>query len=159
MIGLIAILDRDGSLIGGPGRTPWVLDELEQFVSEQVEKKTVLAGRRTWELFGSKLPAFKSLVLSRSSSNALPGPSRVANHLDVAIERALQWKRDLLVIGGASVFRQVLTHVDELHLAYVKSPVSEVLAFPAVDPRTWWCAETREHPAYELVTYKRRGVA
>lgn len=159
MIGLIAILDRDGSLVDGQGRNPWVLDDLKRFVLEHVDKKTVLAGRKTWELFGAELPVFRSVVLSRASTDLPVGPSRVSTHLDVALERAMQWKRDVVVVGGASVFRQVIGKTEELQLAYVKSPVAEVLDFPSLDPRTWWLADSREHPAYELITYRRRGVA
>lgn len=159
MIQLIAILDKDGALVGGPGVMPFVLDELQRLVREQVEKKTVVAGRRTWELFGSELPAAQSIVLSRSSLDLPSKPSLVVPHLDVALGRAREWKHDVVLIGGASVFRQALTRADELRLAYLKPPQEHLLDFPAVDGEIWWPAETKEHPAYELITYHRRDVA
>ena len=156
---MMAILALDGGLLGGPDMYPWALQDLRREVFELLKEKTAISGRRTWELWGTELPVAGGVVLSRSSSEIPPGALMVVPNLNVASERAQNLDRDVVVVGGATVFRQALPVVDVLHLAYVKQKPAETLPFPMVKPELWWVESVREHPAYEWVTYRRRNVA
>lgn len=157
---LIAAVARNG-VIGRDGALPWRLPEDLKRFKRLTVGKTVLMGRKTWDSLGRPLPERANWVLSRDPSFRPEGASVFAA-LDQAL-RAAQG-RELVVIGGAELYRQTLPLATHLELTEVEAEVDGDTRFPDYDPAEWpvlaeeaHAADERHALAYRFVTRVRRA--
>ena len=143
-------------LIGRDNGLPWRLpDDLRQFKRLTVGK-TILMGRKTWDSLGRPLPERDNWVLSRDPAFS-PAGARVFATLDAAI--AAHRGGELMVIGGAELYRQTLPRAQRLYLTEVDAEVAGGDAwFPAFDRREWRELASEPHPADERHAYPFRFV-
>ncbi len=116
-------------------------------------------GRKTWDSLGKPLEGRRNWVLSRDPAFRPAGAEVFAT-----LERALAAPREgeLVVIGGAELYRQALPAVHTIHLTRVHARVEGDTRFPP-----WREADFRQtavvhHPAdarhahaYSFVTLER----
>ena len=161
LISLIVAMARNG-VIGRDNALPWHLSEdLRRFKAATLGKP-ILMGRKTFESIGHALPGRTNLVLTRNRGWTAPGA--VAVH---SIEAALALAGDaaeLVVIGGAEIFRLVMPFARRIYLTHVHAEVAGDTYFPAFDPTQWLDVECVERAADErntypvtFVTLERRG--
>jgi dihydrofolate reductase len=161
MISIIVAVAENG-VIGSDNRLPWRLpDDLKRFKALSLGKPIVM-GRRTYDSIGRPLPGRTNIVISRQSGLAIEGV-RVVHSLDEALAAAGQ-APEIVVIGGAEVFRQVLPRTNTIHLTRVHAQVAGDVFFPQLDPAQWREAAVEHHPADErnehalsFVTLQRIG--
>ncbi len=143
---LIAALDENG-VIGYRGALPWRLPEdLKRFKRLTLDK-TVLMGRKTWESLGRPLPQRDNWVITRNAGFIAPG-ARVFAGLDVALAAA-EPGQELMVIGGAEIYRQTLDVAARLVLTRVHAQVEGDTWFPEFDAAEFRQIERSDHPADE----------
>lgn len=154
LISLIVAMDRN-RLIGRDGDLPWRLpNDLKHFRRLTVGK-TVLMGRRTWESLRRPLPERDNWVLTRDPAFAAPG-CRVFRSLDEVLAAHMQG--ELMVIGGAELYRQTLPLADRLYLTEVDAALEGDTHFPLL-PAGQWCERGAEsHPADDRHPYAYRFV-
>lgn len=160
-LSLVAALDDNG-LIGRAGALPWRLpDDLRHF-RRLTLGKTVLMGRRTWESLGRALPGRDNWVLTRDAAYRAPG-ARVFASLDCALAAAPR-EAELMVIGGAELYRQTLPLARRLYLTRVHAQLQGDTWFPAFDPADFELIERQDHAAdgrhahaYSFLTLERRA--
>ncbi|MET0508104.1 MAG: dihydrofolate reductase [Burkholderiaceae bacterium] len=156
MLTLIVARARNGA-IGLGNDLPWHLPEDLAFFKRATMGATLVMGRRTWESIGRPLPGRKMVVVSRrpiagvadgGSSTAAAGDDVVtrASSLEDALQRHGADGRELFVIGGADVFRQVMPVADRILMTEIDSePQADTfMDAPADDD---WIAVSREERA------------
>ncbi|MDD3762779.1 MAG: dihydrofolate reductase [Nevskiales bacterium] len=157
-ISLVAAFDRN-RLIGRDGGLPWRLPNDLKHFKQLTLGKVVLMGRKTWDSLGRPLPERDNWVLTRDPAFAAAG-CRVFRSLD----EALTAHRDgeLMVIGGAELYRQALPLADRLYLTEVDAEAEGDAWFPALDAGQWRERARESHPAderhahaYAFVTLER----
>lgn len=156
---LIAAL-ASNRVIGRDGDLPWRLpDDLKRFKRLTVGK-TVLMGRKTWVSLGRPLPDRANWVLSRD-----PAFKPIGATVFATLEQALDAGRgrELVVIGGAELYRQTLAVATRLELTEVLAEVDGDTRFPDIDHRAWQQIACEEHAAderhahaFRFVTLQRR---
>jgi dihydrofolate reductase len=131
-VALVAAMDRN-RLIGNDNRLPWRLPADMRHFREVTLGHTVLMGRRTWESLGKALPDRRNLVLSRGEPE-LEGAEQVSS-LEQAIElvSAREGEQELMVIGGAQVYRAALPFAQRMYLTFVEGEFSGDTWFPEWD--------------------------
>jgi len=145
MLTLIAALAQN-RVIGRDGDLPWRLpDDLKRFKRLTVGK-IVLMGRKTWVSLGRPLPDRDNWVLSRDPAFKPVGATVFAS-LDQALNAAQG--RELMVIGGAELYRQTLSMATRLELTEVQAEVDGDTWFPALDPAEWIEVAAESHAADE----------
>ena len=150
MISIIVAVAENGA-IGSGNRLPWHLpDDLKRFKALSLGKPVVM-GRRTFESIGRPLPGRPNIVISRQGGLAIDGV-RVAHSLDEALAAAGSVP-EVVVIGGAQIFRQVLPRTDTIHLTRVHARVAGDVFFPELDPAQWREAAVEHHAADERHQY------
>jgi dihydrofolate reductase len=163
-IGLIAALDLN-RLIGRDGTLPWRLPNDLAHFKRLTLGKTVLMGRKTWDSLGRPLPGRDNWVVSRAADFA-PAGARVFASIEAALDAHAQG--ELMVIGGAELYRQTLDRAERLYLTQVLARIeghgAADVHFPAFDPADFE-ERTREdhaqdarhaHP-YRFLTLQRRA--
>ena len=161
MISIIVAMAENG-VIGSDNRLPWHLpDDLKRFKALSLGKPIVM-GRRTFDSIGRPLPGRTNIVISRNSGLAIEG-IRVVHSLDEAL-RAAGAVPEIVVIGGAEIFRQVLPRTSTIHLTRVHARVAGDVLFPELDPAQWHesalephAADERHQYAFSFVTLQRIG--
>lgn len=158
-ITLIAAMD-DNRLIGSAGQLPWRLpDDLKRFKSLTLDK-TVLMGRKTWDSLGRPLPQRDNRVLTRDRGFSAAG-AHVFHDLETAIRKPVG--RELMVIGGAELYRQLMPQATCLQLTHVHTVLDGDAWFPSFDRSAWTeisredrAADARHAHDFSFVTYRRR---
>jgi dihydrofolate reductase len=144
VVSLLAAV-ADNGVIGRENRLPWHLpDDLKRFKSLTMGKP-ILMGRKTFESIGKALPGRTNLVLTRSQEWARPG-AIVVHSVDQALERAGA-ATELIVVGGAEIYRLALPYAKRIYLTRVHSAVEGDTVFPPLAEREWRESEREEHPA------------
>jgi dihydrofolate reductase len=128
-VSLIVAMD-EGGLIGRDNQLPWRLPEDLKHFKRMTLGKTVLMGRKTWDSLGKPLPGRANWVLSRDPSFA-PAGARVFAALDQAL--AEHAGAELMVIGGAAVFRDALPLAQRIYLTRVHARLPGDVHFPDFD--------------------------
>ncbi len=150
----------ENRLIGVDGGLPWKLsNDLKQFKRLTVGK-VVLMGRKTWQSLGRPLPDRENWVLTRDASFRADG-ARVFGELADAVREA--GDRELMVIGGAEIYREALPIATRIFLTRVHAKVKGDTWFPELDVAAWRETAREDHPAddrhahaYSFVTLERK---
>jgi len=149
----------EAGVIGRGGVLPWRLPEDMKHFRRLTLGKIVLMGRRTWESLGKPLEGRRNWVLSRDPSFRPAGCEVFAT-----LDQALAARRDaeLVVIGGAELYRQALPLVQTVHLTRVHARVEGDTSFPAWAPADFRQTARVDHPAdarhahaYSFITLER----
>ena len=156
---IVAVYDDWG--IGRDGTQPIALSADRKFFRETTRGCLVIAGRRTIADFpGQKpLPGRVNVALTRSNIE-IPGFT-VCHSPDEAVALAKIAQR-AMVIGGGSVYRQMLPYCDAAYITKVHVMPESDTFFPNLDEMDdWYVAETlmageENGIAYEMLLYKRK---
>ena len=141
----LLVAAAENGVIGRDNTLPWHLsDDLRRFKALTLGKP-MLMGRKTFESIGKPLPGRTSLVLSRSRDWARPGAT-VVRSLEEALERA-GTVPELVVIGGAEVYRLALPHAQRIYLTRVHAEIPGDTVLPPLDATAWRETEREFHAA------------
>ena len=141
---LVVAMDLRG-VIGRAGGLPWRLpDDLRRFKALTLGK-TVIMGRKTYQSIGRPLPQRRNVVLTRDAQFAAPG-IEVAASLESAL-RLCRQETEVMVIGGAEIYRAALPSANKIELTRVEAQVDGDVLFPALDPAGWRETAREFHPA------------
>ena len=154
-ISLIVAVAENG-VIGQGGRLPWRLPADLQHFKRVTMGKPVLMGRKTWASIGKPLPGRRNLVVSRDPHFVATGVE-VFHTVDDALRAAAE-APELMVIGGADLYRALLPRAHTLHLTRVHAAPDGDTRFPEVGPE-WKRVEAQKQERDEKnscpVTFER----
>ena len=156
---IVAVYDDWG--IGRDGTQPIALSSDRKFFREMTRGAMVIAGRKTIADFpGQKpLPGRCNVALTRTQAE-LPGFT-VCRSPEEALALARTAER-AMVIGGGSVYRQMLPYCDTAYITKVHVTPESDTYFPNLDEdENWYVAETLQSGeengiGYEMLLYKRK---
>jgi len=137
----------DNGVMGRDNALPWHLpDDLKRFKRLTMGKPIVM-GRRTFDSIGKPLPGRQNIVVTRDT-NYQRGGVTVVHDAEAAL-RAAGAVPEIMVIGGAELFRTLLPRAGRLHLTRVHGNIEGDVMWPAVDERDWRLVERESHSADE----------
>jgi dihydrofolate reductase len=142
-ISLVAAV-ADNGVIGAEGGMPWHLPADLAHFKQLTLGKPVLMGRMTWESIGRPLPNRRNLVLTRDSHWRAPGAERVGSVEEAMKAVAQAGEGELMVIGGAEVYRQALPKAVRIYLTRIHAEPWGDTLFPELDPEEWREVARRE---------------
>ncbi len=123
--------------------------------------KPILMGRKTFESIGKPLPGRTNIVLTRDRQWQAEGVV-VVHSIDEALRKAGD-SPELVVIGGAEIYRLVMPFARRIYMTHVHADVEGDTYFPDFDPTQWVDAEYTSQPADDrhafpvtFVTLERR---
>ncbi len=137
----------DNGVIGRDNTLPWHLpDDLKRFKRLTMGKPIVM-GRKTFDSIGKPLPGRQNIVVTRDTNYRRDGVT-VVHDADAAL-RAAGAVPEIMVIGGAELFRTLLPRAGRLHLTRVHGNIDGDVVWPALDERAWRVVERESHSADE----------
>ena len=155
---IVAVYEDWG--IGTDGTQPVALSADRKFFRETTRGATVIVGRRTVEDFpGQKpLPGRRNIMLTRQKQD-FPGFETASSPEEAA---AMCQGERAMVIGGGSIYRQMLPLCDTAYVTKVHTTVDSDTFFPALDrDENWVLTEVLQSGeengiSYEMCLYKRK---
>ena len=160
IISLIAAMGKD-RVIGIDNRLPWRLPADMKHFRALTLGKPVLMGRKTFDSIGKPLPGRTNIVVSQDPDSQPEGVT-VARSIAEALAAGRE-ADEIMVIGGASFYAQLLPRAQRLYLTEIHQEFAGDAFFPAWDPREWREIERNDHAAdgdniypYSFITLARR---
>jgi dihydrofolate reductase len=158
MLTLVVAYARNG-VIGRDGELPWSLPGDMKHFRELTGGGTVLMGRKTYMSIPERfrpLPGRRNIVLSRRAAS-VPGAELLPD-----LESALVEAPDAFVIGGGTVYEEILPLADAVWATEIDADVEGDTYFPALDPDAWVAVSESEPVSengftYRFVRYERRA--
>lgn len=140
---IVAAADND--VMGRDNQLPWHLpDDLKRFKQLTLGKPVVM-GRRTFESIGRPLPGRQNIVVTRDPNYQREGIA-VVGGAEGAL-RAAGEAPEIMIIGGAEIFRLFLPRAGRVHLTRVHGDVPGDVRWPPLDAREWRRVEAWRHDA------------
>jgi dihydrofolate reductase len=129
---LLAVVGIDNAM-GKNKKIPWNFDESLRYVTKG---KTLLFGRKTYELMAPVCDGAKRKVVLSKSGYAHPGCKVVSSIADALSE--CKGEHEVYVMGGQSIFQQLLPSAFRVALTHVNERVPDADSFfPKLDPEVW----------------------
>ena len=150
-ISMIAAMG-DNREIGLNNELLWNMPADMKHFRQMTMGKPVIVGRKTYESFGAKpLPGRLNIVISRDKNYQGNGAT-VVTSVDEALAAAND-AEEVMVIGGASFYQQVLAKADKLYLTYVHSTFQADSWFPEINISEWHELSREFHKADDRNPY------
>ena len=156
---IVAVYDDWG--IGKDGTQPVALSADRKFFRETTKGAMVIVGRKTLADFpgGRPLPNRVNVVMSRGNVDM---EGVVLCHSPQEAEQIANTAERAMVIGGGSVYRQMLPMCDTAYVTKVHTQPESDTFFPNLDEEPDWHLERvlqsgeENGIAYEMCLYKRK---
>lgn len=149
VLALVVAIAGNG-VIGRAGGLPWRLSSDLKHFRRITMGKPVIMGRRTFASLKGPLDGRDNIVLTRDPHFAAPGIF-VAHSLEEALDIGRDCARargaeEIMVIGGAELYRACLPLAGRLHLSRVHAEVEGDVYFPEMDFSRWRETLRETHP-------------
>lgn len=156
---IAAVYDDWG--IGAGGTQPIALSADRAFFRQTTRGCAVILGRRTMEDFPGRrpLPGRENILLTRRK-DPVPGFTLASDVAEAAQKAA---GRRCFVIGGGSIYRQMLPLCDRAYITKIHAEPQSDTFFPNLDADPAWAVEALLQSGeengirYEMLLYTRKG--
>jgi len=145
-VSLIAAMGR-GRVIGRANTLPWRLPADLKHFKENTLGKPVVMGRLTYESIGKPLPGRRNIVITRDQSYRAEG-CEVVDSIEAALAAA-EGAEEVMVMGGAMLYQQMLPSADRLYITYIDSDFEGDAWFPEWVESEWQEISREAHTADE----------
>lgn len=157
-ITMIAAVGQNKEL-GKDNQLLWHLPEDLKFFKEQTMGKPIVMGKRTLDSLPRLLPGRLHLVLTHQEIE--PNDQiRVFRDIDSLVEFITTLEQEVMVIGGAQVYKEMLDLSDKMLLTEVEASTEADVFFPDFDKSKWDCEELSSHQEgpirYKHLSYTRK---
>ena len=146
----------DNRVIGRGDGLPWdVPEEYEHFL-RLIDGKTLIIGRRSYEIFGKDLTSAHNVVVSRSA-RAMPG-AVVVSTIEDAMRAAASFGGTYFSAGGATIYEQTIPLADTMYLSHIKGRFAGDTYFPPFAEEEWTVERRDDHQRFEFIVYQRTSI-
>lgn len=129
----------------------------QKMFREMTEGKVIVMGRKTLETFPQKQPLKNrvNIVLSRDKGYTVRGAVVVHSIKELMGELKKYDDNDIFVVGGASVYEQLLPYCDTAHITRIDYVYQADAHFPNLDAMPEWelTADSDEQTYFDLEYY------
>tara|TARA_R110002049_G_scaffold254878_6_gene430378 strand:- start:2791 stop:3282 length:492 start_codon:yes stop_codon:yes gene_type:complete len=158
-LAIIVATDEQG-LIGKDNDLPWRLSADLQYFRRVTMGKPLLMGRNTHESIGRALPGRKNILVTKNKAYQAEGCTVVHSITDALV--ACEQVEEAMVMGGASLYEQLLPMADKLYLTLVHASLVGDTWFPAWQKNEWveisredYLADDKNEYAYSFIVYEK----
>ena len=134
-------------------------NDQKMFRNETINKVVVL-GRKTMDTFPQKqpLPKRTNIILTRNPEYTVKD-AIVVHSVEELLEELKNYNsEDVYIIGGDSVYQQMLPYCDVAHVTYIEQTYAADSYFPNLDKDPEWAlvAESDEQTYFDITYYFRK---
>jgi dihydrofolate reductase len=124
----------ENRVIGRDNKLPWHLPNDLKYFKRLTTGKPVVMGRKTYESIGRPLPNRVNIVVTRDESFKADGV-KIVHSLQAAMDLAeaeslVSGADEVIIMGGAEIYKQGLEFADRLYITFVHAEVPGDAFFP-----------------------------
>lgn len=153
---LIVAVDKNWA-IGCKNRLLVSIPNDHKFFRQETLGKVVVLGRKTLETFpqGQPLKGRTNIILSKDKNYSVNGAVTVHSIEELLAELKQYSSEDVYIIGGESIYRQMLPYCDTAHVTKIDHVYEADTYFPNLDASEEWeiTADSEEQTYFDLVYY------
>lgn len=131
----------DNGVIGRGGTMPWQLASELKYFRRRTLGKPVIMGRKTFQAIGKPLPGRDNIVITRDAEFKAAGTMVVASLAAALaagrVAAAASGASEIMVIGGADIYRQALASADRVYLTRIHIQPEGDTVFSPLDAGYW----------------------
>ena len=152
---IIVAVDENWA-IGNKGALLVSIPADHKLFREETTGKVVVLGRKTLETFPQKQPlAGRTNIILSKDTNFKAGDAVIVHSIDELLEELKKYKtEDIFVIGGDSVYKEMLPYCDTAHVTKIDHKYAADAYFPNLDEDdVWEITEESDEQCYFDLTY------
>ncbi len=155
-ISLIACIGKNREL-GYKGKLCFNIEKDMDFFVEKTKLHTVIMGRKTYESIGHPLVARNNIVITHTPIKGI----QCSENLPFILGKLkAEEKREIFIIGGASIYEQALPYADAIYLTEVDKSVNADVYFPEFDKTLFTkqilVSDSENGVNFDIVAYRRK---
>ena len=146
--------------IGYQNQLPWHMPADLKYFKKFTLGKPILMGRKTFASIGKPLPGRENIVITRDPTYRALGCT--VYHSPKLALAALQAHQEVMLIGGAELFTQLLPQAELIYLTRIHAVFTADVYFPAWNENEWQLVSEEKHQPdsknpypYTFMTYQR----
>lgn len=142
-------------VIGKDNALPWHLPDDLKFFKKHTLHKPIIMGRKTFDSIGRPLPNRPNIIISRTETRPIESTywhSSLKEALTFA-HQAFPEAKELMVIGGAQLFKEALPLMNRLYLTIVEAEIEGDIIMPSLPLEKGQLTFTEFHPKDERHAY------
>jgi dihydrofolate reductase len=158
-LSFIVAMDKNRG-IGQNNGLPWTMPADLKHFRVKTTGKPILMGRKTHDSIGRTLPKRPNIIITRDESYLSEG-CEVYHSIHDALKNLQQYD-EVMVIGGANLFAQMLEQADRLYLTIIDHEFAVDTYLPNIDLSQWKVVEQVDNKAdaenphdYCFITYDK----
>ena len=141
----------ENQVIGKDNQLPWHLPADLAHFKKITMGKPILMGRKTFQSIGKVLPGRCNVIVTHDTAFQANG-CVIANSIGTALA-AVSYSDEAFVIGGALLFRQMLSRIQRLYLTLIHQDFEGDTFFPEINLSEWIEIQRIDHLADEKNRY------
>lgn len=157
-ISMIAAIGKNNEL-GKDNELLWRFKEDMKFFKEETIGKPVIMGMKTLQSLPKILPNRQNIVLTRQNVE-LDERILVFHSMDEILKYIEEYGKEVMIIGGASIYKQFLEYAKKLILTEINAEKEADVYFPYFNKDEWIKEELDEHEEnnikYKHLIYTRK---
>jgi dihydrofolate reductase len=130
-ISIIVAVSKNG-VIGSEGGLPWHIPEDLKRFKKITQHHPVIMGRKTYESIGKILPQRENIIITRQKDYHIEGAAIVHSFQDALELCQSMDTEEVFVIGGESIYREALKHLDRIYLTRIHREYEGESTFPEI---------------------------
>lgn len=149
---IIASLGKNREL-GKDNQLIWRIPDDMKFFRDNTMNKVIVMGKNTFLSLPGMLPGRKHVVLTRNGDD-LPRDVVVYSDLDSLLDFIRCYDEEVMVIGGESVYQQMLPYTDEMLLTEIDDSCLEADSYFPIFSLEEFDKSILDSGVYDGVSYK-----
>lgn len=144
IISLIAAASTN-NVIGKNNQLPWHLPVDMKYFKNTTWGMPMIMGRKTFESNGYKpLPGRINIIITRQKDLKAEGVVVVNNLKDALFVAKDADVKEVFVIGGGEIFKEVINKADRIYMTRVHTIIDGDVFFPEIDKKKWKQVSNRD---------------
>ena len=156
MISLIVAYSKNNKVIGINNQIPWYIKEDFVHFKNYTSSKTIIMGEQTFYSIGKPLPNRKTIVATLGDFSYDHPDVSVTKDLFTTLKQYKNTEEELVVCGGATIYKLALPYVDKLVISELKKQYEGDARFPDFEDK-FELVNVEEREEFYIKTYIARG--
>lgn len=160
----LVVAASENNVIGKDNRLLWHLPNDMKFFKNTTWGMPVIMGRKTFESLGKPLTGRTNIVMTRDKEWTAKGTT-VSPNMEEAMKAAADTDaKEVFVIGGGEIFKQVLSQASRVYLTRVHTTLDGDAFFPELPAKEWkllsqldFTADAKHAYAYSFQVWQRNS--
>ena len=155
MISLIVAYSKNNKVIGVNNTIPWHIKEDFIHFKNYTSVKTIIMGELTFLSIGKPLPNRKTIVATIKDFKYDHKDVTISNDLFEVLKKYKDSEEELVVCGGATIYKLALPYVDKMVISEVKKEYQGDACFPSFE-EDFILESIEEKEEFVIKIYRRK---